>query len=144
MTSRQDGFVHAPRDRPLHHSRRSCSIPHDDISVILPSRSTFDVLLQTDLFITRLRCAEPVTITRLRVCCPGTSFRRLTLPHSMNASSRQASLDPSVLPASPRLSGSRLVATRCNLEFWLSVRLNQPVINLNRCPRPLVNLNRCS
>ena len=78
-------------------------------------RYTFDVLLHTNLFITSLRCAEPGTITRFRVCSPGTSFRLLTLPRSMKASSRQASPDPSVLCASPRLSG---IKARCNAVYY--------------------------
>ena len=102
---------------------------------------TFDVLLQTDLFITKLRCAEPVTITRFRVCSPGTSCRLLTLPHSMNASSRQASPDPSVLRASPRLSG---IKARCNVVYPRILVVCSSQSEPSRRTQPVVNPSRCS
>ena len=82
MTSRQHGFIHAPRGRLLH--------------------LTADDTART---------------------CVGTLFRQLTTPHPSEHVISSSTGGSSVLRASQRLSGFKLVSTRCTIEFWVSVRL---------------------
>ena len=146
MTSGQHGFIHAPRGRllPLK-ADDTARFPHGVVGVILSLHHTFDVLPQTDLFTTRLRCVEPC------VSEPVPWHLVPTVDQSACTSSERVIsttiTGPYVLRASPRLSGFKLVSTRCTLEFWLSVRHDvnhsrrtQPVVNLNRCSRPVVSV----
>ena len=59
MTRGQHGFIHAPRDRLPITADDSAQFPMVPLASFCLSRWAFDVLLQTDLFITRLRCAGP-------------------------------------------------------------------------------------
>ena len=122
--------------------------PHEPlgvVGVILSLHHTFDMLLQTDLFITRLPCVEPCVSEHVPWHLVPTVDQSAT-PHSECVISSSIA-GPPVLRASPRLSGFKLVSTRCTLEFWLSVRddLNhsrrtQPVVHHNRSSRPVVSV----
>ena len=95
-------------------------------------RWTFDVLLQTDLFTTRLRCAEPVTITFPQFVpgpVPDTSSR----PDKSASTARHpiGICQTAVLREPFTIFSTRV---RQTLDFWLSVRLKvnlHDVLNLS-------------
>ena len=133
MTSEQHELIHAPRDRLLHHSRRYRTNPMVLPASVCPLHRTFNVLLHTDLFTTRLRCVET---SRPRVCslAPRSHSGPLRLHLTVNASPRQAPPDHLCCVRLHVSRDSRLVSTRCTLVFWLSVRLNvnlHDVLNLS-------------
>ena len=130
-----------PSGSTAYHGGRFRSIPHGVVGVILPFRWTFVGLLQTDLFITRLRFAEPVTITFPQFLpgpVPGTSSR----PDKSASTARQPiGICQTAVPREPfTILRTRVRSPLRTLEFWLSVRLKggssrrtQPVVNRTRC-----------
>ena len=99
-----------------------CSTTAHDTArtVILSLHHALDMLLQTDLFITRLPCVEPCVSEPAPWHLVAT-VDQSAAPHSECVMSSSIA-GPPVLRASPRLSGFKLFSTRCTLEFWLSVR----------------------
>ena len=132
MTSEQHGFIHAPRDRLLHHSRRYRTIPRVLSASFIPS-------IACSTFSFKLICSPPSFAVLKHHAFPTLFPWHLvpTVDHSappMNASSRQASLDPLCCVRLHVSQDTRLVSTRCTLEFRLSVRLNvnlHDVLNLS-------------
>ena len=108
-------------------------------------RSTFDVLHQTDLCITRLRCAEPPTITFATVLSrdPFLAPR----PDPTNPHPRRVTpigiCKTAVLREPITIFRTRHRSTLRTLEFWLSVRLKvnlHDVLNLSSIRHDVLDL----
>ena len=130
MTSEQHGFIHAPRDRLLHHSRR------DRTNSMVLSASFCPSIAPSTSCSFKLICSPPGFAVLNHHAFPGlfpaTSFRQLTTPHAL-PSERVISSSiarPSVLRVSTSLK-IQARSTRCTLEFWLSVRHD---VNLHDVP----------
>ena len=112
-----------PRDR-LHHFTAVDTAQFHMMFSVFFSRWTCDVLLQTDLFITRLRCAEPPAITfatirsRTRSCTSSRPDKSASLARHPIGICKTAGLREPVT-----ISRTRVRSTPRTLQFWLSVRL---------------------
>ena len=87
------------------------------------------MLLQTDLFITRLRCAEPPHISAFPSLFPWHLVATSTVSAHvrMNPSSNQASPDICAACVSTSLRTQGSVSTLRSLDFQLSVRQSRPL-----------------